>query len=353
MEINKQDKVCHETEVCEYRRVKCHDCGQIQEDVEILKRSLLQHDGRLEATNKKTVNYHVEMQQVVGKLEGRLMELDRKAEAMNTSQDQVKQDQQQVKKEVKDIKESLTKVNKDVDEIKVMMIQVLEKLNMLEQHKKLSSPTAGILNTSRKDILIAGGLGNAYKSTEIFSLEKNCWFEVSDLNGKHWLASSFNYNDQFFVVGGYQSKTIETLDLNELPLKWMKRSGKLPYSHEVHQTVVYQQRIIHIGGYNRDKEEQSGTISELQLAPSCTMRKLCEMPEPRYYHRAEIFEDKVMILGGQSGQLGSLNTVLGFDVDKKKCKKMPPLPYPLLQMATVAGEIKLLCLEDVMRKRKL
>ncbi|CAB4034900.1 Hypothetical predicted protein, partial [Paramuricea clavata] len=33
MEINKPDKVYHETEVCEYRKVKCHDCGQIQEVV--------------------------------------------------------------------------------------------------------------------------------------------------------------------------------------------------------------------------------------------------------------------------------------------------------------------------------
>ena len=263
------------------------------------------------------------------------MELDGKVEAMNTCQDQIKHDQQQVKKEVKDMKESLSKVNKDVDEVKVMMIQLLERLNIIERHKKLSLPTAGILNTSRKDILVAGGLGNAYKSTEIFSWEKNCWFGVSYLNGKHWLASSFICNDQFFVVGGYQRKTIETLDLNELALKWMKRSGELPYCHEDHQTVIYQQRIIHIGGYNRDKEEQSGTISELQLAPSCTMRKLCEMPEPRCYHRADIFEDKLMILGGRSSQLGSLNTVLEFDVDKKKCKKMPPLQYPLLQMATV------------------
>ena len=54
MEINKQDKVRHETEVCEYRRVKCHDCGQIQEDVETLKRSLLELDEKVEATNKET-----------------------------------------------------------------------------------------------------------------------------------------------------------------------------------------------------------------------------------------------------------------------------------------------------------
>ena len=48
MEINKQDKVHHETEVCEYRRVKCHDCGKMQE--------------------------------VVGRLEGRIVELDRKVQ---------------------------------------------------------------------------------------------------------------------------------------------------------------------------------------------------------------------------------------------------------------------------------
>ena len=47
MEINKQDKVRHETEVCEYRRVKCHDCRQIQEDVETLK-SLLRLDEKVE-----------------------------------------------------------------------------------------------------------------------------------------------------------------------------------------------------------------------------------------------------------------------------------------------------------------
>ena len=39
------------------------------------------------------------------------------------------------------------------------------------------------------------------------------------MNGQHWCASSFIDNDQLFVVGGFCSKTIETLDLNELPLK--------------------------------------------------------------------------------------------------------------------------------------
>ena len=331
MKINKQDKVRHETEVCEYRRVKCHDCGQIQEDVETLKRSLLELDEKVTASYKRTENNHVEMKQAVGKLDG-------KVEALKTSQDQIKQDQQQVKQEVqqikKEVKESLSKVNKDVDEVKVMMIQVLEKLNMLEQHNKVSSPTEGILDTPREDILVAGGLGNAAKSTEVFSWEKNGWFEVSEMSEKHWMASSFIYKDQLFVAGGWYSKTIEKLNLNELPLKWMKYPGELPYSCHDHQTVVYQQRIIHIGGYNHDQGRKSDMISELQLTSPCTMKKLCQMPEPRGCHGAEIFEDKVMILGGEGDQ-GHLNSVLEFDVNKNECKKMPPLPHPLSSMATV------------------
>ena len=331
MEINKQDKVRHETEICEYRRVKCHDCGQIQEDVETVKRSLLELDAKGEETNKELKNNLFEVKQAMGKLEGHLIE---KVEALKTSiEDRINEEVKQVKKEVN---ESVSKVNKDVSEVKVMMIQVLEKLNKLEQHNKMSSPTAGILDTPREDILIAGAfyLENAAQSTEIYSWEKNGWFKVSDVNEEHWLGSSFIYNDQLIVVGGFYSKTIETLDLNKLPLKWMKYDGELPYRCHGHQIVVYQQRIIHIGGYNRDQRRQSDMISELQLTSLCTMKKLFRMPEPRYFHGAVIFEDKVMILGGEGDQ-GHLNTVLEFDVNKNESKKMPPLPHPLSRMATV------------------
>ncbi len=202
-------------------------------------------------------NNQVEMKKIVGTLKGSLMELDGKVEAVKNSQDQLKQDQQEVqqevKKEVKDVKESLSKVNKDVDDVKVMMIQMLEKFNMLELMNKLPSPTEGVLNTPREDILIAGGYGplsKTSKSTEIYSWEKNGWFEVSQMNEEHAGASSFIYNDQVFVVGGTGCKAIETLDLNELPLNWMKYRGELPSDCCNHQTVVYQQRIIHIGGYD-------------------------------------------------------------------------------------------------------
>jgi uncharacterized protein YoxC len=341
MVINKQERVHHETDICQYRKVKCHDCGQIQEDVGTLKGSLIELDGKVEAANK-------EMKKTVAKLDGSLRELDGKVETVKNIQDQMKQDQQEVKKEVeevkkevkevkkevKDIKESISKVNKDVDKVKVMTSQVLEKLIMLEQRNKLPSPTEEMLKTPREDMLIAGGRALSNNSTEIYSWEKNGWFEVSSMSKGHCGASSFIYNDQLFVVGGAGTKTIETLDLNELVLKWMKYPGKLPYRGDDHQTVAYQQRIIHIGGFNYDPR-WSDVISELQLTSAVTMKKMCQMPDPRSRHGAETFEDKVLILGGEDRNSRPLNSVLEFDVKKNECKVLPPLPHPVTRMATV------------------
>ena len=354
MEINKQDKDHHENEVCEYRKVKCQDCGKMQEVVGRLEGSLMELDGKVEGVEKKIEENHVDIKRIVAKLEGSLVGMNKmvnekvetlkgtnkvvneKVEAMRNRQEEVQREVEEVKKEVKDVKENLSKVNKDVDEVKVMMSQVLEKLNMLEHLNKLPSPTEEMLNTPREDILIAGGYG--YKTgTEIFSWEKNCWFEVSPMNEEHVEASSFIYKDQFFVVGGFLSKTIETLDLNVFPLKWRKFPGKLPHGCSGHQTVVYQERVIHIGGFNSNKHEWSNMIGELQLTPPYNVKELCQMPEPREYHRAEIFEDKVLILGGEKSNACEdyLDSVLEFDVKTNQCKEMLPLPRPLTSMATV------------------
>ena len=94
-------------------------------------------------------------------------------------------------------------------------------------------------------------------------------------------ASSFIYKDQLFVAGGTWIKTIETLDLSVLPLKWMKFTGKLPYGCGGHQNVVYQERVIHIGGFNYDEVDRCNVISELRLTPPYNVKQLCRMPERR------------------------------------------------------------------------
>ena len=186
---------------------------------------------------------------------------------METSSEETNKELGEVKKEIKDIKDNLSKVNKDVDEVKVMVTQMSQKLNMLEQLNKLPSPAEGMVNPPRQDILVAGGNEgrNSNRSTEIYSWKKNYWFRVSAMNEEHAGASSFIHQDRLFVVAE-SGDTIETLDFNKLPpLKWEIFPIELPFTCDAHQTVVYQQSVIHIGGVNCDNYNQSNLISELQL----------------------------------------------------------------------------------------
>ena len=224
MEINKQDKVHHETKVCEYRRVKCHDCGKMQEVVGRLEKRIVELDRKVEEardetkkqvqevrnatknTGDKVETMNEEMRTASGQTEKEIEEVKKevgevKKEVGEVKKEvgEVKKEVGEVKKEVKDVKENLSKVNKDVDEVKVIMSQVLEKLNMLEHPNKLPSPTEGMLNTPREDILIAGGYGDE-TGTEIFPCEKDGCFELSPMNEEHALASSFFYKDQLFDV---------------------------------------------------------------------------------------------------------------------------------------------------------
>jgi cytochrome c556 len=322
---------------------------EINENVEAAMKEI---NEKVEAVKEMNKEMNEKVKEINEKVEAAVKEINEKVEA---SSGQTKKEIGEVKKEVKDMKDNLSKVNKDVDEVKVMMIQMLEKLNMLELLNKLPSPTEGMLNTPREDILIAGGSGGrssrSGKSTEIYSWEKNGWFEVSPMNDDHRAASSFIYKDQFFVVGGEYSKAIETLNLDELPLKWTKFLGELPYKCECHQTVVYQQNVIHIGGVQPGKG-WSNVISELQLTSSCIMKQLCQMPKPRAYHGAEVFEDKVLILGGCCSGIGTTDSVLEFDPKRNECKEMPKLPSALRRMATVRWRDEIVALGGLDKNNK-
>ena len=324
MVINRHEREYHETVVCEYRKFKCDACGKIEGHVQTLKGNLIKLEGKVEVVRKKIEDNHVETNK-------RINLINENVETLRNRHDEMKQEQHEVKKEIKDVKENVSKLNKDVDEVKVMMSQMLEKMNMFEMINKLTSPTEGIINTPREDILIAGD----DETVEIFSWEKNGWYEVATMNKMHDGASSFIHHDQLFIVGGDYSKTIETLNLNELPLKWIKFPGELPYESGYHQTVVYQQRVIHIGGWNDNEGKMSNMISELQLTSPCTMKKLCEIPERRWWHGAEVFKDKVLIFGGVDDSGKTLNSVLEFDPERNECKETVSLPHPLKEMATV------------------
>ncbi|CAB4030572.1 E3 ubiquitin- ligase NRDP1 [Paramuricea clavata] len=280
MEINKREIIHHESTVCEYRKVKCHNCVKIEQD----------------------------MQEMKEKMEG----MNEKMEGLASKED------------VKAF-------------IEALMVQMFEKLRFLENTIQISSVINQALNALIEDILVAGGKdrdGNALKSVERFSWKKNVWERVSSMSVVRVGATSFVYENQVFVSGGCDSDVIEVFNLNEgLQLQCRQSIAKLPYLCETLRSVVYQNRAVLFCACGKTDH-----CAELCLSAPYTCKQLCKIPAPaREYYTVVAFEHKLLIFGGLYGATKDdlLDSVLEFDLITNTFKDMPSLPYSVQNMTGV------------------
>ncbi|XP_046843316.1 spermatocyte protein spe-26-like [Xenia sp. Carnegie-2017] len=306
LEVNKQDKIKHETELCEYRKIPSHDFAEIKE--------------MFQQSFENQVKIPID--KINGKMEQVKAEMDKKLFDVCGLSTKIQKEMMESRKEIRHIQQNLSTVTKEIKEMKVMMFQILGKM------------------TKNEDILIAGGDSHgSSKSAEIFSWKEKKWFEIASMENKHSEASSFIYNDNLFVAGGGFTWSMEALNIQQSPLTWRKLSTDHCSAYMCHQTVVYKQQIFLIGG-RKSYLYSSDLISEIKITgtTSHVLKELCHMPEPRWSHGAVVVDDKVLIFGGE-GKKGKdckvLSSVLKFDPRTLTFKEMPPLPYPLTKMATV------------------
>ena len=280
MIVNKREIIHHESTVCEYRKVKCHNCGKIEQDVE---------------------------------------EMKEKIEGMGTK-----------------IQEKMERIATDVDEVKRLIVQMFDKLRFRENAIDISSAVNHTSNALMEDILVAGGWnsrGKDLKSVERFSWKKNIWERCCSMNVGRKGAASFVYEDQVFVAGGCESRVIEVFNLNQDPLQCRRSEAVLPLVCDWFRSVVYQERLILFCSCLW----QSGNVAELCLTPPYTRKQLCEIPEPkRLCHTVVAFEHKALIFGGQNVDGNDFfEDVLEFDLTTNEFKVMPSLPCALSHMAGV------------------
>ena len=225
MEVNKRDKIHHETEVCDFRKVKCHDCGEMKKEIEGIKKEIegIKHQLNQLPEIKEQLN---ELPKIKDQITG-----------MKTQEDE------------------LSSVKEDIKEVKAMMGALLYKLNNVEHVAQVLLHA----NPTKKDIIIAGSINAGWKvpstRTEKFSWNTRAWAQLPPMKECRSEASSFVYKNQMFVAGGYtgssgHADTMEVVKIDEQPLKWTESPVKLPFKCEGHKTVVYQNSLIHIGGYN-------------------------------------------------------------------------------------------------------
>ena len=334
LDVNRRDLLHHETAVCELRRVQCHSCNDIKQEIDTVKVSLAAMDeklGRLGTKLEENVIAEVELVQ----------------EQLN------KQDESNLRleAEMKKCFNEITKLGK--------VVKNLYEVQTKRMRKGIAE--AGGMDKEPKVVVIGGKSKNneMLKSVEMLNVSNTTWIRLQQMNLAREGASVFFDKDEVVVNGGsVTTKFIETLSLNALQgnqsLTW-KKSGSLPCELWGHCSLVYNERVIIIGGIDC-KSTISDRIVEISLVPPYTSQLLATMEHARWLHGLAIFDDKIVIVGGAQGSSNGtiLETVLLYDLSKNECQDLAPLPYAVCEVATVKwGEDNIIILGGLHRDKEV
>ena len=325
--ISRRDKEIHENKVCDFRRVKCDYCGET-----VVYKDLMQH------TCPQRSEIH------------------------------------EIKRQVDKQDEMLKMVRSSQDEMLKMMQTMMSKIEGItalslysETRNDLSS-----IDNMQAEIIVAGGSGNKcqQRSVEVFNMQTKTWRLMSEMNECREGASSVLYQGYMIVTGGIPdsstwddeplylaSDSVEELNLAQEGGQWVKSQFKLPKQLDGHVCVVYQNRLLVIGGDPNSIYEcrnyASDSIFEIQLAPPYTSKLLTSMPRNICNHGAEIVNNKIYIFGGFRLEFKydyyPIDNVLMFDPTTNNFTELQPLPYAVSEMATVTWKDNVVILGGIGR----
>ena len=339
LEMNKQDLLHHETAVCELRRIKCHSCNEIRQEMDTVKLNLaainvkLNEVGEKSDTNVERVEASVKAveESVIAKVDvveeqlmNKLAESNRHLEADNV-----------------EMKKSLNEITKQLQR---MTQQTSHEVQTEQERAKTGIAEADGMEREPK-IVVAGGqnVQGSLNSVEMFSLSNGAWTPLQQTKERRHAASSVVYNNQILIIGGYSNgrgiKSMEKLLMNAVhvdqSITWEDVPADLPlYGH---RAVVHNGRLIVVGGYDSSKHAFSGNITEVSLVPPYTSKVLAALAQARWWHGAVLFGCEVVILGGRKDRQchTNLKTALLYDITKNELKELAPLPYPVSAMGAV------------------
>ena len=177
----------------------------------------------------------------------------------------------------------------------------------------------------------------------MFNWRQRTWSPLQSTPKKREGATSFVYNNQVVLAGGYCGWSGHLNDmirmnvdpLPDLSIHWSECPVKLPAKLAYHSSVLYGDKLMVTGGH--DGNATSDKIHEVQVVPPYTVKTLSRMPEPRSDHCTEIFDDSLLIIGGRKSCHSEdyLSSVVLYDIKNNVCKQLAPLPYEVSLMASV------------------
>ncbi len=393
--LNASDKLHHETEVCDFRKVQSHDCGQLMNEVKEMKNEMLKGQDRInnqmkgmkeevkgEIKNEMSKIAREMKEEVKNEMKNKLRDMkDEIKNEMKLMIDQVLVRQHQTQsKIVKEMKEEVT--NDMKNEVREMKVEIKNEMKgMIENEMKgvknemkeivtnaVRDAIAGIKSLederkklkqcseatrssdARENIFLVGGEHQPgrrvvkSKSTECFNWVDQTWtlLDSAVFEGRTY-SCSFLYQGQMVVAGGFddggnRTSTLKCLNVADPAATWKDFAVNLPVKCEGHKVVNHNKRLFMSGGFvqatDRGWPTNSDVVYEVKLVLPYSSKMLTKLPQPRSYHSMEMFDQKLFILGGYDDKKITAS-VVQYDLINNECKEMPPLPYAVKDMATV------------------
>ena len=389
-EINREDQFRHESEECRFRKVKCRNCKEMGSMVQEIETSL---GGLCEHVEKLNTNVNEQVEKLNTSVNEQVEKLN------NNVNEQVEKLNNNVNEQRNEMKTSLTAVenrfvgmeNKFENRLEGMENKFENRLGEMENRfeemqKRFEKVENQLLNvddprlrdqqrkamhdmeSARSDqatpvdpssdlkdakanehaFFVAGGYGKEGKplnSAEIFDKTTNSWIELKPMNKSRADASSVVYNGQVLVTGGTSDdnnivSSIEQFSRNVnplVPLCWSNFLVNLPKALRRHRSVLYDDRMFVIGGFDEEKKKYSDIIYEIQLCFPFTTKVLAKLPSstPMEGCGVILVNDKILILGGRDCQSKATAKVTMYDITMNTFQELAQLPYKVFNMATV------------------
>ena len=336
--LNKRDLAIHESELCEYRKLKCHSCGEMTKTLADMEKRMARVETNQANVEKnmetKFTNLETQIKNNMAILEANLTESVGKIVEQNVAQNIANMEGklEAVNNEVKGLKTAFVE---SFDQMKNVLVK-MEK-NIKENARKVRNAPGG----DKENIIVAGGYGN--DSIEMFNWRQRTWSPLQSMPKTRYGATSFVHNNQVVIAGGrcaWSGVVDDMIRMNadrhpDLSTHWSECPVKLPTKLAHHSSVLYDDQLMVTGGY--DGNATSDRIHEVQLVPPYTVTTVSRMPEARQRHCTEIFDDSFLILGGRTtgSPRNNLSSVVLYDIKNNVCKQLAPLPNEVSDMATV------------------
>ena len=340
--LNKRDLTIHENELCEYRKLKCHSCGEMTKTLADMEKRMETNQTNVEKKMEtKFTNLEKNMETKLGNLEKNIAKNNTVIFETRLANVEVKMAQMK-----QDIEAKFETVNNEVKGLKTALVEAFDQMKdvLVKMENKKEENARKVRNapsSERENIIVAGGACD--DSVEMFNWRERTWSLLQSMPKKRHGATSFVYNNQVVIAGGFcvgSGYVDDMIKMNvdphpDLTTHWSECPVKLPSKMAYHSSVLYNVKLMVTGGY--DGNARSDKIHEVQIVVPYSVKTLSRMPETRQYHCTEIFDDSLLILGGTTtaGWRDNLSSVVLYDIKNNVCKQLAPLPYEVSEMATV------------------